>query len=362
MGFFQFPEGPVHPYRNGILPLSGNPRYFRGGHAVYKTHDDDIPVLRVEIQKQLPNDRNLDNVDFHGFRRRFESGFLEFLQGYRLLLAVIVNDAVVKNAIEKRFWIFRKLLLPEAVFPCFHECFLDKLFGPPRFMNPEIRVPVERIRVGIVQFYKFAFLALVHILRRSKIPFITSIHCTRKILEIPFFLKKMRYSETIQYRINNQIQAPEVRVIGETGENLGVFSRDEAIAMAREKGLDLIEITGGVKPPVARIMSFDKFRYQREKEEKKQRLAQKNRDLKGIRITARAAENDLQVKMKKLCEFLEEGYKVEIMLALRGREKANKDWALQKIKKFIAEIPVPYQVTVEPKQGGRGFIAQVVKK
>lgn len=172
----------------------------------------------------------------------------------------------------------------------------------------------------------------------------------------------MRYSESIQYRINNQIQAPEVRVIGETGENLGVFSRDEAIAMAREKGLDLIEITAGAKPPVARIMSFDKFRYQKEKEEKKQRLAQKNRDLKGIRITARAAENDLQVKMKKLCEFLEEGYKVEIMLALRGREKANKDWALQKIKNFIAGIPVPYQVTVEPKQGGRGFIAQVVKK
>jgi translation initiation factor IF-3 len=109
-------------------------------------------------------------------------------------------------------------------------------------------------------------------------------------------------------------------------------------------------------------MSFDKFRYQKEKEEKKQRLAQKGKELKGIRITARAAAGDLQVKMKKLIEFLEEGHKVEIMLALRGREKANKDWALKKINGFISQIPVPFQMTLPPKQGGRGFIAQITKK
>lgn len=109
-------------------------------------------------------------------------------------------------------------------------------------------------------------------------------------------------------------------------------------------------------------MSYDKFRYQKEKEEKKQRLMTKGKELKGIRITARAAENDLQVRVKKLVEFLEEGHKVEIMLALRGREKGNKEWARKKLSDFMAMIPIPYAVTMEPRQGGRGFIAQITKK
>lgn len=153
-----------------------------------------------------------------------------------------------------------------------------------------------------------------------------------------------------------------MRVIGENGENHGVLPLEEALLLAKKAGLDLIEIAATAKPPVARIMSFDKFRYQKEKEEKKQRLAQKNKDLKGIRITARAAKGDLETKMKKLCEFLEDGHKVEITLALRGREKSNKEWALKKINEFIAGIPVPFQVTLPPKQGGRGFVAQITKK
>ncbi len=109
-------------------------------------------------------------------------------------------------------------------------------------------------------------------------------------------------------------------------------------------------------------MSYDKFRYQKEKEEKRQRLATKGKELKGIRITARAAGNDLQTRVKKLVEFLEDGHKVEIMLALRGREKGNKEWARKKLSDFMAMIPIPYTVTMEPKQGGRGFITQVTKK
>lgn len=172
----------------------------------------------------------------------------------------------------------------------------------------------------------------------------------------------MRYDESIQNRINNQIQAPEVRVIGETGENLGVLTRDEALRLAREKNLDLIEITAAANPPVVRIMSFDKFRYQKEKDEKKARAAQKSKELKGIRITVRSAENDLQTRMKKLIEFLEDGHKVEIMLVLRGREKGNKDWALKRLQEFMKTIPVPHVVTLPPKQGGRGFVAQIMKK
>lgn len=163
-------------------------------------------------------------------------------------------------------------------------------------------------------------------------------------------------------RINDQIQAPEMRVIGDDGENIGVLSRDKALSIAMEKGLDLIEIASDAKPPVARIMNYDKFRYQKEKEEKKQRLATKGKELKTVRITARAATNDLQTKLKRLIKFLEAGHKVEIMLALKGREKAHKDLALEKLKNFMETIPVPYQITMEPKKGGRGFVTQISKK
>ncbi len=109
-------------------------------------------------------------------------------------------------------------------------------------------------------------------------------------------------------------------------------------------------------------MSFDKFRYEREKEERRQRQAQKPKELKEVRITPRAALNDLQVKAKRADEFLKEGHKVTINLFLRGREKANKDWALQKMEEFFRMVSVPYQITMMPKPGGRGYIAQITKK
>jgi len=153
-----------------------------------------------------------------------------------------------------------------------------------------------------------------------------------------------------------------LRVIGEEGENLGVMTKDKALQLAKEKGLDLIEIAPTANPPVARIISFDKFRYQKEKEEKKQRAAQKVKEMKQVRISPRAAANDLQIKAGKADEFLTEGHKVEINLYLRGREKGNKDWALAKLKEFLTLIKTPHQVTMPPKQGGRGFVAQIAKK
>lgn len=134
------------------------------------------------------------------------------------------------------------------------------------------------------------------------------------------------------------------------------------MAKAMNAGLDLIEIAPDAKPPVAKIMSFDKFRYQREKEEKKAKQAQKPKELKQVQISARIALNDLAMKAKQAEKFLSEGHKVEINVRLRGREKANKDWALGRLKEFIETITVPYQVTMEPRQGGRGYVMQITKK
>ncbi|MBI5401366.1 translation initiation factor IF-3, partial [Candidatus Wolfebacteria bacterium] len=146
----------------------------------------------------------------------------------------------------------------------------------------------------------------------------------------------------INYKINEQITALELRVVDENGENVGVLPLDAALKLAKEKGLDLIEIAPTVKPPVAKIMSFDKFRYQKEKELKKQKAAQKTGELKQVQITVKSAKNDLEVRIKKIDEFFKEGHKVEIVLKLFGREKANKDWARFKLEEFLKMLPFEY--------------------
>jgi translation initiation factor IF-3 len=151
-------------------------------------------------------------------------------------------------------------------------------------------------------------------------------------------------------------------VIDEKGGNLGVLKLQEALKMAEERGLDLIEIAPTATPPVAKIISFDKFRYQKEKEEKKQNQAVRGKDLKHVQITPRAAANDLQIKVGRLEEFLNEGRKVEINLRLRGREKQNKEWSMKKLNEFLQMIKVPYKVTMEPRFFGKGYSVQIDKK
>jgi translation initiation factor IF-3 len=160
-------------------------------------------------------------------------------------------------------------------------------------------------------------------------------------------------------RINDQITAPELRVIDESGKNLGVLPKEQALALAKERGLDLIEVAPQATPPVAKIMSFDKFRYQKEKERKKQERAKKGPGLKQIRLSARSAKNDLEIKARKVNEFLNKGHKVEIMMVLRGREKEMKDWARQKMLDFLTIVGPNHKVIVEPKPGGRGLVMQI---
>ncbi len=137
--------------------------------------------------------------------------------------------------------------------------------------------------------------------------------------------------------------------------------REKALALI-EEGIDLIEIAPSAKPPVARLMSFDKFRYMQEKAEKKARVAQKSAGPKQIQISARAAQNDLLIKARQLEKFLEEGRQVDVAMRLRGREKANKGWALQRLDDFLKMITVEYKKLGEPKFGGRGLMVPIIKK
>ncbi len=152
-----------------------------------------------------------------------------------------------------------------------------------------------------------------------------------------------------------------MRVIDEEGENLDVMPLAAALELAKQRGLDLIEISASAKPPVARIMSFDKFRYQEEKKFKKQRAAQKSGGFKQIQVGVRTTGNDLQLKAKKVNEFLGEGFRVEILLVVRGREKAHKDFAMEKMKNFLAMLDPAHKVATRPQFVMKGISIQVSK-
>ncbi|KKW47591.1 MAG: Translation initiation factor IF-3 [Parcubacteria group bacterium GW2011_GWA1_59_11] len=153
-----------------------------------------------------------------------------------------------------------------------------------------------------------------------------------------------------------------MRIIGENGENLGIMSREEALRLASpESGLDLIEVVAKADPPVARLMSYDKYRYEREKAEKKERKAHKFAEMKRVQISARAAENDLLTKIKQLEKFLTEGHQVEVFVRLRGREKYNRDWANKKLTEFLQMIKMEYKVLGAPKFA-QGLSIQIAKK
>ncbi len=153
-----------------------------------------------------------------------------------------------------------------------------------------------------------------------------------------------------------------MRILGEDGKNLGVFPIEEALAMAMEKGLDLIEVSPEANPPVTKIISFDKFRYQKGKELKKEQKENKAKELKHVRVTPKMAKHDLEVKQKQVLSFFEKGHRVEINLFLRGREKAHQDWGLKKLDDFLKTIEVPFVKAGEPKFIGKGFAVQIFAK
>lgn len=126
-------------------------------------------------------------------------------------------------------------------------------------------------------------------------------------------------------RINNWIRASQVRVISANGDMIGVKPTYEALNMARSAGLDLVEISPNANPPVCKIMDFNKFMYEKEKQEKENRKKQKDNVLKEIRINPRIGSNDLQTKIRHMEDFLKEGNKVRVTIVFHGREMQHKD-------------------------------------
>lgn len=124
-----------------------------------------------------------------------------------------------------------------------------------------------------------------------------------------------------QIRINDEIRAKELRVIDSEGTMVGIISRRQALEMADEKGLDLVEISPNADPPVAKILDYGKYRYEIQKREKEAKKKQKTVQVKEIRLSTFIEEHDIQVKAKTAAKFLSEGDKVKVSLRFRGRER-----------------------------------------
>lgn len=156
-------------------------------------------------------------------------------------------------------------------------------------------------------------------------------------------------------RINEQIRVPQIRVIDDAGNQLGVMEPSAALQIAREQDLDLVEIAPIAKPPVCKIMDYGKYQYQQSKIDRVNRDKQKKIDTKGIRIGFKTDVHDLLVKQIMAEKFLKKGQKVKIEIFLRGREKAHQDLARKNLENFMKTITVPFKVEQELKRYPGGF-------
>lgn len=165
-----------------------------------------------------------------------------------------------------------------------------------------------------------------------------------------------------ELRINGEIDAPQVRLIGEDGEQLGIVSLREAILKAEDAELDLVEIAPQAQPPVCRIMDYGKYKYQEQKRQHEAKLKQKQIQVKEIKFRPRTDEADYQVKLRNLMRFLTEGDKTKVTLRFRGREMAHQEFGVQLLKRIEEDLMEYGSVEQFPKLEGRQMIMVLAPK
>jgi translation initiation factor IF-3 len=153
--------------------------------------------------------------------------------------------------------------------------------------------------------------------------------------------------------LNGAIQASQLRVIDNEGKQLGILSKQEALDMAVEQGLDLVEISPEAKPPVAKIVDWGKYNYQRTKQQQKNKKTAKALEMKQMRFGLKIGEHDLDIKMSKVRKFLEAGHKVKLTIFYRGRELAHKEIGFKLADKVIADFGDTIVVDQAPQFAGK---------
>ena len=169
-----------------------------------------------------------------------------------------------------------------------------------------------------------------------------------------FYRKRRDRQQQNRFYANDRIRAPRLMIIDEEGKSLGEMDTRDALSLAREKELDLVEVQPKANPPIAKILDFGQFQYEQEKTKSKQKARQKKVDIKAIRISFRISEHDKETKHKQAEKFIKQGHKIKIDVVLKGREKAYVSQAKETMENFAKSLGEGI-VIEQPfsKQGGR---------
>ena len=173
---------------------------------------------------------------------------------------------------------------------------------------------------------------------------------------------KRRAEINTSIRINEAIKAPQLRVISASGEQLGIMSRQDALEAAEKAGVDLVEISPNADPPVVKIIDWGKYQYQKMKEQQKNRRSSKSSELKQMRLGLKIGANDLEIKLRKIREFLAAGHKVKILIFFRGREMAHKELGYEMMDKIIGLLEDEAVVEQKPQMAGRNLSIAIRSK
>lgn len=171
--------------------------------------------------------------------------------------------------------------------------------------------------------------------------------------------KRNKTSNKKFYRKNERIFARELRVLDSKGEQIGIISREEALEKAKEAELDLVEVAPTAKPPVARIIDFNKFLYQEEKKRRETKKKAKNSDTKEVRLGPFMDNHDLETRLKRAREFLEDNDKVKLVVRFKGRQMGHPEFGHKTIGKAIEMLSDISKVDKEPRFEGRQLIAML---
>ncbi|MFA6312694.1 MAG: translation initiation factor IF-3 [Sterolibacterium sp.] len=157
-------------------------------------------------------------------------------------------------------------------------------------------------------------------------------------------------------RVNNEINAPEIRLVGLDAEQLGIVPLRVGLDLAEEKGVDLVEIAPTAQPPVCRLMDFGKFKYQEAKRAHDAKLKQKQIQVKEIKFRPGTDEGDYKIKLRNLIKFLQEGDKTKVTLRFRGREMAHQEFGIRLLERVKADLLEHGVVEQFPKMEGRQLV------
>lgn len=174
--------------------------------------------------------------------------------------------------------------------------------------------------------------------------------------------KEHRKTINASIRINGAIRASELRVIGASGEQLGILSRTDALKAAEDAGLDLVEISPQASPPVAKIVDWGKYQYQKMKELQRNRKRAKVSELKQMRLGMKIGQHDLDIKLRKIQAFLEDGDKVRIQLLYRGRENAHQELGFDLMARITNALGEDIIVEQKPQINGRSLSMTIRSK